>query len=279
MDIKWIYGDSDKYMKLHRKDDVLWLSVRSLDRFSWLQNAFATRFGGVSTGHFASMNLSFEHGDSPDCVRENIRRICGAIGISSDQLVCTMQTHTTNVRRVSRRDCGRALEETPAFTDVDGLITNEPGVALMIFFADCVPLFFVDPVHRAIGASHSGWRGTAGKMARVTIEAMKREFGSDPEHMLAAIGPSICKNCYTVNGDVAKRFDERFYEEGTGTDQYQLDLQAANRALMIEAGIPAESISMPDLCTGCNPDLLFSHRASKGKRGTMAAFLSLTNKS
>ena len=241
-------------------------------------HCFSTRFGGVSTGYLKSLNLGVHRGDTPENVEKNYGILGAAVGFRPENLVFTHQIHSDIVRRVGAADRGEGLAR-PVPLDCDGLITDEPDVALAVFSADCTPILLHDPVRGAVGAVHAGWRGTAAGIAAKAVEAMTREFGSDPEHMLAAIGPSICKNCYTVNGDVAKRFDERFYEEGTGTDQYQLDLQAANRALMIEAGIPAESISMPDLCTGCNPDLLFSHRASKGKRGTMAAFLSLTNKS
>ena len=149
-----------------------------LEKCSFITHAFTTRMGGVSTGDCTSMNLSFTRGDDEVAVRENYRRIAAALGTDAKQFVCSDQTHTTNVRRVTKADAGKGVVIPKDYTDVDGLITNEPGIVLSTFYADCVPLYFVDPVHRAIGLSHSGWRGTVNKMGRATIEAMTREFGS-----------------------------------------------------------------------------------------------------
>ena len=168
------------------------------------------------------------------------------------------------------------------FHDVDGMITDEPQVTLATFYADCVPLYFIDPVHRAIGLSHSGWRGTKDKMGKVTVEAMTEAFGTEPKELIAAIGPSICQECYEVSEDVIEAFSETFdsekhhrlfYRKENG--KYQLNLWEANRLVMLEAGILEEHIQMPNLCTCCNPKLLFSHRASQGKRGNLGAFLML----
>lgn len=272
MDIKWI--GNRQYMKMNRQGDVIYLSFRSLDALPWLLNAFTTRMGGVSEGEYASMNLAFRRGDDLARVRENYRILGEALGFHPSRIVNSEQEHTTNVLRVTKKDTGLGHVSHPAYEHYDGFITDEPGVVLMTYFADCVPLYFVDPEHRAIGLSHSGWRGTASGMARATIQAMKKEFGSDPSKMLAAIGPSICQKCYTVNGDVARQFMNCYYYE-SGPDQFQLDLQEANRGMMVSEGIPYDAISMPDLCTACNPDFLFSHRASKGRRGTLAAVLGI----
>ena len=169
-----------------------------------------------------------------------------------------------------------------SYQDVDGMITNVPGVVLCTFYADCVPLYFVDPVHKAIGLSHSGWRGTVGKIGKVTIEKMKAQFGSAPEDIFTAIGPSICQDCYEVSEDVILEFqstfdkkywESLFYQKENG--RYQLNLWEANRIIFLEAGIKEEHISMPGICTCCNPDFLFSHRATHGKRGNLAAFLGI----
>ena len=165
------------------------------------------------------------------------------------------------------------------YTDVDGLITNEPGIVLSTFYADCVPLYFVDPVHRAIGLSHSGWRGTVNKMGQVTIEAMKREFGSRAADLYCAIGPSICQDCYEISRDVAEEFMKAFPEHVNdillqkSEEKFQLDLWKANEIVMLESGILPEHLAVTNICTCCNPTELFSHRASKGKRGNLAAFL------
>ena len=172
------------------------------------------------------------------------------------------------------------------FHDIDGMITDEPGVVLATFYADCVPLYFVDPVHRAIGLSHSGWRGTVNRMGKATIEAMQKEYGTNPKDLLCAIGPSICQDCYEVSKDVAEEFSKAF----SGKEEeilkqkdnmkmcepkYQLDLWRANVIILTEAGVPEENIAVTNICTCCNPKLLFSHRASQGKRGNLAAFMCL----
>ena len=214
-----------------------------LEKCSFITHAFTTRMGGVSTGDCTSMNLSFTRGDDEAAVRENYRRIAAALGTDAKQFVCSDQTHTTNVRRVTKADAGKGVVIPKDYTDVDGLITNEPGIVLSTFYADCVPLYFVDPVHRAIGLSHSGWRGTVNKMGQVTIEAMKREFGSKPEELYCAIGPSICQDCYEISRDVAEEFMKAFPEHVNdillqkSEEKFQLDLWKANEIVMLESGI------------------------------------------
>ena len=250
-----------------------------LEKCSFITHAFTTRMGGVSTGDCTSMNLSFTRGDDEAAVRENYRRIAAALGTDAKQFVCSDQTHTTNVRRATKADAGKGVVIPKDYTDVDGLITNEPGIVLSTFYADCVPLYFVDPVHRAIGLSHSGWRGTVNKMGQATIEAMKREFGSRAADLYCAIGPSICQDCYEISRDVAEEFMKAFPEHVNdillqkSEEKFQLDLWKANEIVMLKAGILPEHLAVTNICTCCNPTELFSHRASKGKRGNLAAFL------
>ena len=250
-----------------------------LEKCSFITHAFTTRMGGVSTGDCTSMNLSFTRGDDEAAVRENYRRIAAALGTDAKQFVCSDQTHTTNVRRVTKADAGKGVVIPKDYTDVDGLITNEPGIVLSTFYADCVPLYFVDPVHRAIGLSHSGWRGTVNKMGQVTIEAMKREFESRTEDLYCAIGPSICQDCYEISRDVAEEFMKAFPKHVNdiliqkSEEKFQLDLWKANEIVMLESGVLPEHLAVTNICTCCNPTELFSHRASKGKRGNLAAFL------
>lgn len=251
-----------------------------LDATDAVIHGFTTRLGGVSQGIFSSLNLSFTRGDEREAVLENYRRLAKALSVREDSFCFSNQTHTTNVRRVGRADAGTGMGDK-AFTDIDGLITDEPGVTLTTFYADCVPLFFVDKKHPAIGLSHSGWRGTVNRMGKVTIEAMGREFGSKPEDLVCAIGPSICQDCYEVSEDVAEEFIKEFKGQekeilmDKGRGKYQLDLWRANEIVLREAGVPKEQIAVTNICTCCNPGLLFSHRASKGKRGNLAAVLAL----
>lgn len=286
-----------KYSEFHRKNDEQILVLQEFDcgegqtfpllRFPLLdetgivENAFTTREGGVSEGIFESLNLSFTRGDDPDAVKENYRRIAAAFGKEVSDIVCSDQTHTTNVRRVDRTYGGCGVIKDRPYTDVDGLVTDEPGLILATFYADCVPLYFVDPVHKAIGLSHSGWRGTVERMGQATLDKMKAEFGTDPADVYAAIGPSICQDCYEVSEDVAEAFTEAFagHEEeiliDKGNGKYQLDLWKANEIVMMDAGVKREHLAVTNICTCCNERLLFSHRASKGKRGNLGAFLML----
>ncbi len=259
-----------------------YLSFSSYEALPYIRHMFTTREGGVSKDIYESLNLSFTRGDDETAVLENYRRVAQALGMSIDHIVTSDQTHTTNVRPVGKEDLGKGITRPRDYKDVDGMITDQPGVLLATFYADCVPLYFVDPVHKAIGLSHSGWRGTVGRMGQATVEAMERSFGSQPKDLLCAIGPSICQDCYEVSRDVAEAFifafptHEKEILQAGALGKYQLDLWKANEIVLTEAGVLKEHIDLAGLCTCCNSSILFSHRASKGKRGNLGAFLMLT---
>ena len=252
-----------------------------LDETGIVRHCFTTRYGGVSEGMFSKLNLSFTRGDVKESVEENYRRIAEAMGVPYEKIVCSDQTHTTNVRVVTEADAGTGIIRPKDYTDVDGLITNVPEITLATIYADCVPLYFVDPVHHAIGLSHSGWRGTVARMGKCTLEAMRREYGTKAADVYCVIGPSICQDCYEVSEDVAVQFEEAFSGHESeillnkGNGKYQLDLWKANEIVLLEAGVKPEHLAVTDVCTCCNPELLFSHRASHGKRGNLGAFLCL----
>lgn len=280
----WKKKTEDSQMHLKEAYGVPYFVFQNLEDTKLVRHGFSTRMGGVSRGHLSELNLSFTRGDDPESVRENFARIGKAIGFDVCSLVLSQQTHTTNVRLVTEEDRGRGFTKPLGYTDVDGLITDVPGLVLATFYADCVPLFFVDPVHRAIGLSHSGWKGTVNRMGRVTVERMREAFGTRPEELLAAVGPSICQDCYEVSQEVARAFGEEFsdqaderllYQKENG--KYQLNLWRANEIVLLEAGVRREHLAMTNICTCCNPDLLFSHRASQGKRGNLGAFLGLSS--
>lgn len=263
-------------------DSVPYLEYPMLKDTGIVRHGFSTRLGGVSEGYYASMNLSFDRGDKKEAVAENFRRIGEALGVRCEDMVLSRQTHTTNVRIVTNADRGKGITRERDYTDVDGLVTNVPGICLVTSYADCVPLFFVDPVKKVIGLSHSGWRGTVGKIGRKTVELMHERFGSDPADILAAVGPSVCMDCYEVSGDVIGKFkeafsenwwDQLFYEKPDG--KYQLDLWKANELIFQESGILPEHIAVTNICTHCNSDILYSHRAAGDKRGNLCAFLAL----
>ena len=247
-----------------------------------VRHGFSTRLGGVSEGCYSSLNLSFTRGDREEAVRENFRRMGNALGVRCEDMVFTQQTHTTNVRVVTDQDRGMGIVCPRSYADVDGLVTNIPGICLVTFFADCVPLYFLDPVKKVIGLSHSGWRGTVGKIGRRTVELMQEQYGCSPADILAAVGPSICQDCYEVSEDVIVQFREHFAEKDwpelfykKENGKYQLDLWKANELVFLEAGIHKEHIAVTNLCTHCNSDILYSHRTTGDKRGNLCAFLAL----
>ena len=281
MKIKW-HNENKLHMQVKENNGVTYLTYPSFEQFPDIVHCFSTRLGGVSQGIFSSMNLSFTRGDEENAVKDNYRRLSAAVGFSLEDIVTSDQTHTTNVQLVGAEDRGKGVTRPRTYKDVDGMITNVPGVVLCTFYADCVPLYFVDPVHKAVGLAHSGWRGTVGKIGKVTIEKMAEQFGSDPEEIFTAIGPSICQDCYEVSGDVIEKFkeafdekdwDNLFYRKNNG--KYQLDLWKANESVFRESGICKEHIAVTNVCTHCNSKILYSHRETGDKRGNLCAFLAL----
>ena len=257
-----------------------------LQEIRGLRHGFSTRKGGVSKEHLSSLNLGFNLGDEREKVLENFRILGSLFEAKPEDFVLTQQTHSINVRRVGKEDRGKGIFRERNYTDVDALITNEEGVILTAFSADCVPILFYDKGHRAIASCHSGWRGTHGRILARVIEAMQREFSSKPEEIYIAIGPSICKNCYEVSEDVGEAFLEAFPAlreetknvspiERVSEEKFHIDLWELNRIIALEAFIPPENISISGYCTMERPDLFFSHRYSQGRRGVQGAFISL----
>ncbi len=250
-----------------------------------VKHGFSTRFGGVSTGIYESMNLSFTRGDREEAVQENYRRMAEFLSVPPQRFVLTYQTHTDNIRVVTEADAGKGLTRPRDYGDVDGLISNVPELCLGVFWADCVPILLLDPVHRAVGAVHSGWRGTVQCIGAKAVAAMGEAYGTRPEDVLAVIGPSICRDCYEISEDVALRFREAFPKtagiltdkgrNAAGEQKYLLDLWAANRAILLSAGLRPENLECTDICTCCNPELMFSHRAAGDRRGNNGAFIAL----
>ena len=280
--MEFIRKNESNTLKVNQYKEMIYLTFPLLENTGLVRHLFSTRMGGASRGIYSSMNLSFSRGDNKEDVDENFRRIAQILDSTPEHIVCSKQTHTTNVRKVTEEDLGKGVVRETDYDDVDGLITNVPGIILATFYADCVPLYFVDVKKGAIGLSHSGWRGTVNRMGQVTLQAMKRAYGTEPSDVMAAIGPSICQDCYEVGEEVADAFRKSFPNEweylirkGKEEGKYQLDLQETNRIILLAAGVLPENIAVTDICTCCNSELLFSHRGSNGKRGNLGAFLEL----
>lgn len=243
--------------------------------------AFTTRLGGVSRGQYASMNMSFTNGDNKDNVVKNYEILLSHLGLDYKKAVLSHQTHTNNIRIITEKDIGKGIVMERDYNDVDGLITNLKGVTLVTQYADCVPLLFFDPVEGVVATSHAGWRGTVKEIGLKTVLKMKETFGSLPENILAAIGPSIDMCCYEVDDPVINEikalnyldYNKVFFSKGNG--KYQLNLKEANRQILTHAGIKNENICVSDLCTCCHSEIFHSHRATAGKRGNLAAVIAL----
>ena len=284
MSTKILKKNDKNILKLKKaKNGVEYFSFEALEKYEGLINGFSTRIGGVSEGSYASMNLSFSREpDNKKGVLENYKRMAEALGVKEDSFVLSYQEHSTNVRVVSKSDMGKGVSVERDYRNIDGLITDERGITLGAFFADCIPLYFYDRKKQVIGLAHSGWRGTCKKMGAVMIDEMTKNFGTDAKDVIACIGPGICQDCYQVSEDVYEEFSKNFKREDIdsifredGKDHFRLSLWKANETVLKEAGVLPENIFTSNICTACNPDLLYSHRIMGDVRGNMAAFLAL----
>lgn len=253
------------------------LSYLTADVLSGSIHCFSTRLGGVSTGALASLNLGTHRGDLPQNVRENYRILGSAVGFLPEETVFTRQEHTARLLRVGKADCGTGLDREQPFV-CDGLLTNEPGVALVCFGADCTPILLFDPVRQAIAAVHAGWRGTAQGIVYQAVLRLQREFGCAPEDLCAAIGPCISRCCFEVGAEVPAAMREAL---GPAADpaieahgaKFHVDLKLLNRIWLTRAGV--RKIDCCDACTMCQPELFWSHRVTGGVRGSQAAIIKL----
>jgi len=267
----------------HLEQDLLWYSFPLLDAYAdRLSHGFSSRLGGVSRGDFASLNLGIGRGDDPQLVRENYRRFGAACGFLAERGVFSWQTHGVELREATPADSGKGLLHPRDYRGVDGLICREPGLPLLTHYADCVPLFFYSPDRHLIALSHAGWRGTAARMAAVTVRRLIA-LGCDAARIRGVIGPSAGPERYQVGADVAQAFTDFRDEQGAvlrrdpegRDDRYLLDLWRANRIAMLEAGLQPQHIAIAGLCTISRPDIFYSHRVQGEARGALAAFMML----
>lgn len=238
------------------------------------RHAVFARQGGISAVPFASLNLSVSVADETENVYANRRRAYGLYGRDTDTVVHAHLVHGAEVAQVSRANEGTWIPR------VDGLITDQPGVALTMNFADCTPILLYDPENRAIGLGHAGWQGAVKDLPGAMVQAMVQSFGSEPAHLLAAIGPTIGACCYEVGEPVISAVQGAFAEPGAllvqqnGGSRPYFDLPEANRRNLVRAGV--RQIELPDFCTACHTDLFFSHRAEQGRTGRFGVIFMLT---
>jgi len=282
MEISWNKKNYDTTVTCE-KNGVVWLEFKEfIDKGFPIRHAYSTRIGGVSEGFLSTMNLRNCEYDSRENYEKNMHLFFDAAGFSFENIVASHQTHTNNVHVVREEDVPTGTLFGREFSDIDGLVTNLRHVPLVCSFADCIPLYFYASDVNAIGVSHGGWRGCVSDIAGNTVRAMVREYGADVKNIYAGVGPGICVDCYEVGEDVytefSKVFDDeqlmRVFAEGR-PGHYQLNLWEANREFMLMAGIPAENITVTDICTKCNSDKLFSHRVQGFKRGNQIGVMEL----
>jgi YfiH family protein len=244
-----------------------------------LVHCMSTRLGGVSRDECSALNLGFNRRDAEENVKANFKRICTSIGIDAESLVFSSQVHGTCLRIVTEADRGKGFSKESDIRDVDGLLTDRRGVTLVTFYADCVPLFFLEPERKAIALVHSGWRGTYNNIAGEAVKKMVSGFGCNAGRIIAAIGPSIGSCCFEVEGDVFGLFAEKYpapeFYTPSGPGKWKVDLQAIIRSELFSAGLDGENIHDSEICTRCRRDLFFSHRGDRGATGSLAAFMQL----
>ena len=261
-----------------RHDPVVFLAAPELNCGAAV-HGFSTRIGGVSRPPRDTLDLRASSADTPE-VRENFRRFCAAVGADYDRMVFSKQVHRDDVRLVTGADAGTGIFRERDY-EADGLITNEPGLPLVIFSADCIPVLLHDPVRHAIGACHAGWRGTALGIAAKTVRRMTEEFGTDPADLRCAIGPGISRCCFETDGDVPQAMLAALGDKACdfiddhGTGKYHVDLKGINHRWLASAGVKSENIAVSDECTVCFPHRYFSHRVLGAERGSMAAIIQL----
>ena len=253
------------------KENLVYLTAEGIS----VPHAFTTRLGGVSEGYLSSLNLGFHRGDREENVAKNFAILGNALGFSLQDLVLTRQTHSDIVRVATREEAGKSLDNHD-WPECDALVTNDPGVALAVFTADCTPILLHDPATGAVGAAHAGWRGTAMGIAAKTADAMVKNFGCDPKNIRAAIGPNIAQCCFQTDADVPEAMlaalgeDARPFIRPSG-EKFYVNLKEINALWLRRAGV--EKIEISTACTVCQSDTFWSHRVTRGQRGSQGAII------
>lgn len=264
------------------KNGVEYIRFKNLDKYSdILVHGFTTRRGGVSEGEYESLNMAFNKKDKRENVEENYRRVAKALGIDTENMVLSNQVHDNKIHIVTEADRGKGIYKQSDIIGIDGLMTDKPDVALVTFYADCVPVFLFDPVKRVIALVHSGWRSTLKEISKEAVIKMKKEFGCDQSDIEVAIGPSIGQCCFEVGEEVYEEFINTFkwcepYCKKV-QDKWFIDLHSIIKTSLKTEGIEEDKILIAGVCTKCNKDVFFSHRGDNGKTGTLTAIMQIKN--
>ena len=253
------------------------IAIPSLDAFPELVHGFTTRFGGVSTGDYATLNLNFNRPDPESNVKKNYEILSNELEVPLDNMVLSHQVHDKRILKVTKEHRGMGIVRERSYKNIDGLVTQEPCLMLVTYYADCVPIYFYDPVDKVIGLAHSGWRGTLLNIGGETVRAMKESFGCSPENVFVSFGPHIKTCCFEVDHDVADVFISTYTWAGSyitkRAGNWIIELESIIIKILTEQGVLERIISGCRICKKCNRDVFFSHRGSKNQTGTGAAFL------
>lgn len=265
-------------MALIENGNLIYTVFDSFSEIDFVSHGLSTRHGGVSSGIYESMNLSFTIGDTEENVYNNYKAFAKELGFNYNEVQRGYQVHGTNVEVVTRENMIH-LQGSVHFKDTDALITNEKNIPLSTFYADCVPVFFVDKKNHAIGVAHAGWRGTADNIVKNVVIKMRETFGTNPEDLICGIGQSIHECCFLVDDDVYEVFNE--HEEYRAfikkdENKYKINLQEINKKNLMDQGVLEKNIEISPYCTACNEDLFFSHRRQGLNRGTMGGFIQIS---
>lgn len=268
-------------MNLIKKGNLEYFVFDIFENTGIVKHAFTTKNGGVSKGCFESLNLGFNRGDSNENVVENYKILCNALSLDYKNIVFGKQIHKTEIKNITKQDCGNGILFPTKFVGFDGFITNEKNVIMVTFHADCVPLFFLDTITKTAALVHAGWRGTVNQIALKTVDKMINDYGASVENILCGIGPSIGVCCFQVGKEVREEyikklpFSSKFIFDDTEKEKYKIDLWGINKEMLIKKGLKSENIEIADICTKCSKNLFYSHRNSGTNRGTMIAIMTL----
>lgn len=276
-----LFGIGIDFMIRHENGNLVYFTFENFDKTGVVSHCFSTRKGGVSTGVFKSMNLHFRE-DKPENVVENYKIICSAIGVDYRNVVFSKQIHSDTIYDVCKDDTGKGLLRKSDIYDADGLITSEKEIVLTTFYADCVPIYFLDPIKKVVAMAHSGWRGTVKEIGAKTVLKMVRDYGCDRKNILAGIGPSIKNCCFEVEYPVVEEFENNLeyspkfiFKDFEKEGKFKIDLQGIIQETLINSGVLKENVENSGICTKCNPELFFSHRNMGPERGSLAGLIAL----
>lgn len=272
--VRYISGVQHGFTKTE-KNGVVFFTIPSFCKSGLVKCGFSSRIGGVSAGEFSTLNFSLKREGDPEHFRENIRRFARALDVDYSKIAIVNYAHADGVYALKPADAGAGLTRENTLPKADALIVDRPGIAGMTMHADCVPVFILDQRRGIASIAHSGWRGVVKRLPQKIIEYFIREYGSHPQDLLAAIGPHMGVCCFEVGKDVGDLFEKEFGRESVVCSDEKLfaDMQYGILKQFFEMSIPAQQVTVSDLCTYCREDLFYSHRRDHGKTGAMACLL------